>query len=122
MGLLSRFKSKSERPATTAAPSARAWRMADLQAFSAGEDLHIVCRREGTPLTVPAFVVDFIFGCRKFLPLDEHIAKHADKHGWTSLQLEALGSWLPRMIEAGLLVSSTQLSDRCAAMKGAATP
>ena len=115
MGLLSRLQTQPAPGAT----SARSWRKTDFLAVSAGEELHIVCARDGTPFTAPSFAVDFVFGCRKFLPLEEHLAEHAGKHGWGRLQLEALHSWLPRMMEAGLLISSQQVHERCAAMKGA---
>ena len=120
MGLLSLFKSKPPQPADRAA--ARTWRKTDFLAFSAGEDVHVVCTRDGTPQTLPSFAVDFAMGCRKFAPLEEHIAEHAAKHGWNTLQHEALQSWLPRMQEAGLLISSSQLRDQCAAMTGGGVP
>jgi hypothetical protein len=122
MGLLSRFQPKPAAPAPDAGPAARAWRKTDFLAVSAGDDLHLVCTRGGTPFTVPSFAIDFVFGCRQFLPLEEHIAEHAEKHRWGALQHEALRSWLPRMMDAGLLISSQQLLERCAGMSTAGEP
>ena len=122
MGLLSLFKSKPPRTAESEREAARTWRKTDFLAFSAGEEVHVVCTREGTPRTLPSFAVDFAMGCRKFAPLDEHIAEHAEKHGWNALQHEALQSWLPRMQEAGLLISSSQLREKCAVMTGGDAP
>ena len=116
MGLLSRF----QRPPATSAPErGETWRKSDFQAVAAGDDLHLVCTRGGTPFPVPSFAVDFLYGCRKFLPLEEHVTEHAARHNWGRLQLDSLRSWFPRLIEAGALISSRHVHERCAAMTSA---
>ncbi len=118
VGLLSFFQ---PRPESSSAVPER-WRKGNFTAFAAGEDSHFVCTREGSPFRVPSFAVDFVFGCLKFLPIETHLAEHAARHGWSGLERQALGSWLPRMIEGGLLVSSAQLRKQCAATHGIETP
>ena len=118
MGLLSFLQPTPEPPRAEAV----LWRKAEFSAFAAGGDAHLVCVREGAPFSVPSFAVDFAYGCRKFLPLENHVAEHAGRHGWSGLELDALRSWLPRMIDGGMLISSAQLREMCAATSGAGAP
>jgi hypothetical protein len=132
MGLLSLFRKKSVPPkaalsegsgAATPPPAAAVvWRKRDFITFSAGEELQVVYARHGTPATLPAFTLEFAMSCFEFKPLDAHLAQYAGKHGWHSLQVEALRQWLPRMIDAGVLVSSEQVRAQCAAMPADAVP
>jgi hypothetical protein len=122
MGLLSRLRSASTPTAGEASPVGRTWRRNELFTATVGDDAHLVYRRGGLPLAVPAFAVDFLFGCRKFRPLEEHVAEHAERHRWGALESEALRSWLPRMIEAELLISSRQMLARCTAMRDETAP
>jgi hypothetical protein len=123
MGLLSRFRPTPAPAAAELSPPGRAWRRNDLVTAVVGDDAHLVSRRGRVPMVLPAFAVDFLLGCRRFRPLEEHVAEHAGRHRWGALESEALRSWLPRMIEAELLVSSQQVFERCAAMRdGEAAP
>ncbi len=122
MGLLSRFQPKPAPTAVAQVPAGRTWRRNELFTVSVGDDAHVVCRRGGTPVTVPSFAVDFVFGCGRFRPIEEHVAEHAERHGWGTLEVEALRSWLTRMMDAGFLISSRQVLDRCAAMRSEETP
>ena len=102
---------------SSSAPRAGAdmpWRRQDFTAHSLGSEEQIVSVLGGVPQRFPGFAVDFAHDCKTFRPLDEHIAEHADKHAWGALETEALRSWLPRMIEAGLLVSAEDVHRRCA--------
>ena len=88
---------------------AESWRKSDCLTFSAGEELQVVYAREGTPATVPSFAVEFVMSCARFKPIEEHLHRYADKHGWHSLQLDALRQWLPSLREAGALISREQV-------------
>jgi len=116
MGLLSRLQPKPAPTATAGHSGGRTWRRHDLCAVPAGDEVHVVSTRGGTPMAMPSFAVDFLFGCQRFRSLEEHLAEHARRHGWGALEQEALRSWLPRMIDAGLLISSQWLLERAAAM------
>lgn len=123
MGLLSRLKLRADQPAATRSPLApehgrELWRKAKFLTRSAGEDLEMVYARGKTPKTFPSFAVEFVLGCKVFGPLDDHIDHFAQKHDWNSLQVEALRSWLPQLIESELLVSGDDLRRKCAAMRG----
>ena len=130
MGLLSLFKTKSASAETPPGPviadagtppsagkSHRPdlWRKTDFSWFPAGEDQHLVKVRGGLPFSLPSFAVDFLLHCDKFRPLETHITEYAERRDWAALQLNALTSWLPKMTEAGLLISSEQIRARCAA-------
>lgn len=122
MGLLSRFQPKAAPVTGEQAFPGRTWRRNEIFTVAVGDDVHVVSRRGGTPLSVPSFAVDFIFGCRRFRPLEEHLAEYADRHRWGAMELEALRSWLPRVIDAGLLISSRQVLETCAAMRNPVDP
>lgn len=100
----------------------RLWRRNELFTAQIGDEACVVYRRGGVPLAVPAFAVDFLFGCRRFRPIEEHVTEHAGRHRWGSLEIEALRSWLPRMIATELLISSRQILDQCAGMHDDAAP
>lgn len=115
MGLLSCFKPKSA--GTGSAPVGKRdelWRRGDFLAFTVGEDVQVAYSRDGRGArTLPSFAVEFVLGCKEFQPLEQQIAAHAAKHGWGALELEALRSWLPQIVEARLLVSSSDVRRRC---------
>src|SRR5262245_24786354 len=94
------------------------WRRQDLASHSVGQDEQVVSIRGGVPVRVPGFAVDFVHDCKTFRPIEEHVTEHADKHAWGSLEVEALRSWLPRLIDAGLLVSAEGVQQRCSQSTG----
>ncbi len=110
MGLLSCFTSRE----SALAPD-RLWRRSAFTSVTAGDEVAVTYRAGKQPLVVTSFVVDFVLGCEKFRVLETHVAEHAEKHGWGTLEVASLRSWLPRLIEAGLLVSSHDLHARCLA-------
>ena len=110
MGLLSRFTTRESAPA----PS-RLWRRAAFASVTAGDEVAVTYRAGKEPRVVPSFAVDFVQGCDKFRALETHVGEHAEKHGWGALQVASLRSWLPQLIEAGLLISSADLHARCRA-------
>ncbi|MEP6667540.1 MAG: hypothetical protein ABJF10_00220 [Chthoniobacter sp.] len=120
MGLLSLFKNTTSTPgaaATTPADEPQGlWRQAPFAAFAAGEEVHSIYVRDRVPALVPSFVVDFALGCTAFRSLPVHIAQYAEKHAWGSLEIEALRSWLPKLTEAGMLLSREQLHARASAI------
>jgi hypothetical protein len=91
-----------------------AWRKNDFTAYAVGHDEQAVILRGEAPKVWPGFVVDFITSCKKFAPLEAHVARYADKHAWGSLEANALHSWLARATEAGLLVSTGDVLAACA--------
>ena len=111
MPLLSSFFRPKPAPAAAPLP----WRRQDFTAHSVGSEEQIVSVRGGVPHRFPGFAVDFAHDCKTFQPLDEHIAEHGEKHAWGCLEIEALRSWLPRLIEAELLVSAEDVHRRCLA-------
>ncbi|MEO7319171.1 MAG: hypothetical protein ABIZ56_09300, partial [Chthoniobacteraceae bacterium] len=117
MGLLSRFTSRESAPAPD-----RLWRRAAFTSMTAGDEVAVTYRSGKQPQVVPSFVVDFVQGCEKFLPLEMHVAEHAEKLGWGSLEVASLRSWLPRLMEAGLLVSSHDLHSQIRAKAVEARP
>jgi len=122
MGLLSRFTQKeaaaAQAPAQTSAESKELWRKGNFLAVRGGEDLYLTCAGEGPPKGIPAFAVDFVLGCTKFDSLERHIARHARRHGWGSMEIASLQSWLPQVTASGLLISSEEVRRRCAAGAG----
>jgi len=132
MGLLSLFQSKpaspetaisreiSEAPALPSASSTELWRKGIFTFYAAGEDQHLVFMRDLGPLAVPSFVVDFLLHCDEFLTMEQHVVQQVERYHWGSLQLEALTSWLPKLIDAGLLISAEKIRARCAATVDAA--
>ncbi len=104
MGLLSRFTTRESAPAPD-----RLWRRAAFTSVTAGDEVAVTYRPGKQPQVVPSFVVDFVQGCDKFRALEIHVADHAEALGWGSLEVASLRSWLPRLVEAGLLISSVDL-------------
>lgn len=68
-------------------------------------------------MILPTFAVDFVLACKVFGSLDAHIDHFARKHEWNTLQVEALRSWIPRLIEAEVLFSGEYLRRKCEALK-----
>ncbi|MDR3402433.1 MAG: hypothetical protein P4L99_08035 [Chthoniobacter sp.] len=120
MGKRSHFTPKTPAPAVAhRAPTGEPqdlWRHTPFASFAAGEAGEAVHVRDRVPVVVPAFAVDFARHCSEFRSLLEHIAHYAEKHAWGSLQIETLRSWLPKITEAGLLISREQLHARAAAI------
>lgn len=111
------------------APAARsqaaatlAWRKSDFHAYTIGHDEQVVMLRGETPRVLPGFVVDFLNSCDEFSPLDAHVARYAEKHAWGSLEANALHSWLPKITEARLLVSTADVLAACARHTAEAPP
>ena len=52
----------------------------------------------------------------------EHVRSHAENHGWESLQVAALEREIPRLIDAGVMVSIAGVRDRMLASGGAPVP
>ena len=117
MGLLSRFTSRESAPAPD-----RLWRRAAFTSMTAGDEVAVTYRAGKPPQVVPSFVVDFVQGCEKFRALESHVADHAEAHGWGSMEVASLRSWLPRLLEAGLLVSSFDLHAQIRAQSAEARP
>ena len=117
MGLLSRFTTRESTPAPD-----RLWRRAAFASVTAGDEMAVTYRTGKQPQVVPSFVVDFVQGCEKFRALEAHIADHAEAHGWGALEVASLRSWLPRLLEAGLLVSSFDLHAQIRAKPAEARP
>ena len=96
-------------PVRRPTPAAVEWRKNDFMAYTVGHDEQAVMLRGRVPQRWPGFVVDFVNSCDDFGPLENHLASYADKHAWGGLELEALRSWLPRVTEAQLLVSTADV-------------
>ena len=117
MGLLSRFTSRESAPVPD-----RLWRRAAFASVTAGDEVAVTYRSGKMPFVVPSFVVDFVQGCAKFRALETHVAEHAEKLGWGSMEVASLRSWLPRLLEAGLLISSFDLHAQIRANPAEARP
>lgn len=102
-----------QKPASPSANRALAWRKNDFVSYAVGQDEQAALLRGRSPVVFPGFVVDFINSCEKFAPLESHLAKYADKHAWGDLECDTLRSWLPKVTEAGLLISAKDLLDTC---------
>src|SRR6266436_1982132 len=113
MGFLSRFRaSPGPEPAEPPAPpkgSGERWRRGDFTSVHLGANEHAVKIRGEHPRVLPAFVVEFVYGCEEFRPLEGHIEEHAEKHGWDALQVASLRTHLPALTESRLLVSTGEL-------------
>jgi hypothetical protein len=123
MGLLSRFQRKSDSPPAPGpvAPSLL-WRKGDVIAVAIGNDVQAIYPRRGQPVLLPSFAVEFAANCFEFAPLEVQIAEYAERHGWSSLQVDALRETLPRLIEAGALTSSEDIRRLCAAAASGEAP
>ncbi len=116
MGVTVPFLSSLFRESSPPARSANslAWRKNDFTAYAVSAEEQAVMLRGEPPRVWPGFVVDFVTSCKKFAPLEAHIARYAEKHAWGSLEGNALRSWLARATEARLLVSTGDLLEACA--------
>jgi hypothetical protein len=120
MGLLSRFRQQSARAPATAAPLV--WRKGEFLSVPLGNEVQIVHRRGGTPQAVPSFALEFVEYCTEFAPLEAHLDTYVAQHGLHPLQTDTLRGWLPKLIDAGVLISSEQMLTICSAMRDNATP
>lgn len=89
------------------------WRKTPFSAYLAGHESHAVYLRGGVPVILPSFAVDFALGCGEFRTLTEQLNRHAEIHAWSQLQVASLQSWLPKMIDAGLLTSAASFRTAC---------
>ena len=119
MGLLSRFQKKSQAASDRDLAGAQnvVWRKADFISVPIGNEVQVVYPRRGTPQPLPAFALEFVANCFEFAPVETHIAEYATQHGLHSMQVDSLREWLPRLIEAGALISSENIRAACAAMR-----
>lgn len=120
MGLLSRFQSR--RAPAPAVPAGEKWQRGVFgveELSSQAMAVHVTGR---VPRIVPAFAVDFAFGCERFRPLAEHVAEYAEKHQWDAMETAALERLLPTLATEGLLVSSVEVRARLGAMRGTPGP
>ncbi len=119
MGLLSRFQKKSPPSPAGNSPEERqvVWRKGDFISVPMGNEVQVVYPRRGTPASLPSFTLEFVANCLDFAPLEDHIADYASQHGLHSMQVDSLREWLPRLIEAGALISSEHVRATCAAMR-----
>jgi hypothetical protein len=104
-----------QKPASPSTNRAVAWRKNDFLAFAVGQDEQAALLRGSSPNVMPGFVVDFVNSCEEFALLEAHLAKYADKHAWGDLECDSLRSWLPKVTEAGLLISANDVLSACQA-------
>jgi hypothetical protein len=117
MGLLSRFQKKNP-PLPTSGPIDHAvWRKGEFISVPMGNDVQILYPRHGTPVSLPAFTLEFVANCLEFAPLETLLTDYASQHGLHSMQVDSLREWIPRLIDAGALTSSEQIRSACAAMR-----
>ncbi len=117
MGLLSRFR-------TASAPRAAdvVWRKGAYSHVALGSETQLLRAPGGVPIALPAFALEFVAQCVEFAPLEEQLALYAGQHALAPMQVATLREWLPRLIDAGALVSSEQILARCATMRAATPP
>ncbi|MEO8351719.1 MAG: hypothetical protein ABI680_08305 [Chthoniobacteraceae bacterium] len=89
------------------------WRRQVFVTYPVAPDEQLVMVHGETPIRVPSFVVDFVLECSEFRPLERQVSQHAERHGWGSLEMNALTSWMPRLMEAGLLISAEDVHRQC---------
>lgn len=118
MGLLSRFQKKSSPPPTanTASAANVVWRKSEFISVAMGNEVQVIYPRQGTPIPLPAFALEFVANCFEFAPLESHLADYSSQHGLHTMQVDALREWIPRLVEAGALTSSAQILAACASM------
>ncbi len=121
MSLFSFFHSRETAPGKSGM-FAGAWRRGDLAIFPIGDHSHVVHRRDRPPMVFPAFAIEFALGCVEFKPLAAHVDFHAEYFALGSSQMEALRSWLPQLIEAGVLVSTEHLQRQCRSAGSPSSP
>jgi hypothetical protein len=108
--LSSIFRQKSTAPS---AIRTLPWRKNDFVAYAVGQDEQAALVRGQSPVVLPGFVVDFVNSCEKFAALEAHLSKYADKHAWGELECDSLRSWIPKLTEAGLLISANDVLEAC---------
>jgi hypothetical protein len=92
------------------------FRRAAIKVFSVVEDSQAVYVSDQQPVTIlPSFVADFVSGCEKFRPFEEHLRRYASYHQLDLAELGSLKSWLPQLLDAGLFISTAQLREACSA-------
>lgn len=101
------------RPALARNAGEELWRLGDAEIYPVGALEHVVARRGTTPRMLPAWAVEFALGCTRFRPLEAHLADQADAQGWDRLQLASMRELLPALCEAGLLLSTSEVHERC---------
>src|ERR1700722_3323849 len=102
MGLFSAFKKRGVEPVA----AAELYRKTEGHAAPLGEDLHGIRAWSGKEtVIVPSFIAEFLANSVSFAPLEEHIAEFAEYHELDGLQVDGLRSWLPRLLQADLLIS-----------------
>src|SRR3954452_20795452 len=104
MGLLSRTKSGGK-------TAAELWRRGDLASVPLGAGEHGGRLRGRAPLVAWSFVIEFVYGCEEFRPLEAHMADYAEAHGWGSAEIDTLRQQLPALMESGALVSTRMLRE-----------
>jgi hypothetical protein len=102
MGLLSRIQSGGKM-------AAELWRRGDLASVPLGPSEHAVRLRGREPFVAWSFVVEFVYGCEEFRPLEAHIADYAETHAWGAAEIDTLRQQLPALMESGALVSTRML-------------
>jgi hypothetical protein len=119
MGLLSRFRQSAAPPP---AVSTATWRKAEYFSAPLGHDTQLLYAGGAAPAVLPAFALEFAAQCIEFAPLESHLADYATQHALGSLELSAVREWLPRLIEAGALISSEQVIASCTVMRSPSPP
>jgi hypothetical protein len=119
MGLLSRFQKKTNPDSGDDSRKAGnvVWRKSDFISVPLGNETQVVYPRRGSPAALPSFALEFVANCSDFAPLESHIADYASLHGLHSMQVDSLREWLPRLVEAGALISSEHVLATCSAMR-----
>ncbi len=103
----------TESPQPSPRPPARgAWHAGIFESYPIGDHLQAVRTKEGGTQVLPSFAVEFAYSCTEFRPLEAHVATYADRHGWDTLQVAALEDALPRLIQIGVLISTSQICDQ----------
>jgi len=122
------FSSRSK-PAD--APSVPDWRAhhaplirrAEFHAYPVGDHLHALLPCAGeAPVFCPSHVVDFLYGCWDFQPLEVHLRRFAEIHQLDGLGMDAVRAWLPNLFEARLLRSAEDLRTQCVAIRDGEEP
>lgn len=86
--------------------SGELWRRGDVAAVPLGPGEHVVRMRGREPFVTWSFVLEFVYGCEEFKPLEAHIADYAEAHGWGAAEIDTLEQQLPTLMESGALVST----------------
>ncbi|RYD69632.1 MAG: hypothetical protein EOP84_28095, partial [Verrucomicrobiaceae bacterium] len=98
------------------------WRRGVFESYSLGEHVQAALCPGEKPRIFPAYALEFIAECSEFKPMRKHLLGYAEKHGWDSLQVEALEKLLPELQEARLLVSAPEVIARMTAPSSEETP